>query len=674
MSSQVDLRARIERRFVGLVRLAGWVIAGFGILSVFRPIAMAIADRDYQVAATYALFVPTIILFCAFWTEYNKKLPPLRYNVFPALGRANEKLIWPRPNTVRLLHERLMAARDSLLVLVGPSGAGKSFLVQNLLKPKLEPEDWETVMLIPDGDEQAQLDQILRNRFPSLSDKSLSLSDINLQLPSSVGLLIVLDQFEQFFVRLNDRVNCSDGCTSWLSELLACSAGNERLCVMLILRKEYYFDFCEMFPSDTYRHSIFSLGGIPANTSDPGWVAIRKSLEKVLIHEDAVAQVLQFLTGRSDILPVEVALVGIALENTFSSISGATAEELAALGGTDALLGKFASLYIDRAPEPGTCMRVLFALSLLRRRRLSASATELAHITHDQHQNIEEVLVFLKHHGLILDSVAGRFQIPHDYLAERIHEFTAKTLDAGNRENILYFIEAYSRVDRIVVGGSSYRDHAATPYSAIFVMGVLSVVLIFRAISPAFGINWGWPGLHLNQAYLAPVDVYYVPIAICHYAWVFYIYLVYSRFFYYIREPLICRLHSFLTVLGAAALAVVGCFYSQYWMEEIALGGAIYALKLVTIGTRKNLANNSKMLFWGMAALTLVNMCITFAIGLAVTHIIFYPGLDMPMIKYALVVNVVLSFFMLYYAWVVRNWHAKPAKAIVLLGYVDRRE
>jgi hypothetical protein len=105
--------------------------------------------------------------------------------------------------------------------------------------------------------------------------------------------LIVIDQFERLFIQQtsNPGIETED------LKVFLCLADANKLkehhrIIVIFLRRDYYFDLCLLFSSQSLSHKLNSLVGLSTDARDPGLNGIKESFWRVVHDELSVKQII----------------------------------------------------------------------------------------------------------------------------------------------------------------------------------------------------------------------------------------------------------------------------------------------------------------------------------------------------------------------------------------------
>ncbi|MCC5641461.1 hypothetical protein LC607_00495 [Nostoc sp. CHAB 5824] len=394
------------------------------------------------------------------------QLQPQRSRINPALesqkipfipeGVAQEISASGRQQDVNRLIERITRADYKLTVIYGPSGVGKSSILKAGLVPALKGKvigeripipivlsvytDWITVLV-------SSLNQALAQIGISVnldSTPTILLEKIRLASERNCTIVIILDQFEEFFFASNfptQRIEFY----KFLSECLNISFVK----IILSLREDYLHHLLE-FERLSQKNSIglYDLGIINKNILDKD---IRYYLgkfssqdAKAIIHsltqhshyelsDELINQLVQDLTGELDeVHPIELQIVGAQLQ--IENIT--TLGQYKLCGGSAKLVERWLGEVIKDCGQENEELswKLLFELTDEKGTRPLKTKADLAAVLVNNHEQDrisgfdrvgELILEILVGSGLVLlvrEELGDRYQLVHDYLVEPIRQ------------------------------------------------------------------------------------------------------------------------------------------------------------------------------------------------------------------------------------------------------------
>ncbi|MCC5652234.1 hypothetical protein LC609_20900 [Nostoc sp. XA013] len=394
------------------------------------------------------------------------QLQPQRSRINPALelqkipfipeGVAQEISASGRQQDVNRLIERITRADYKLTVIYGPSGVGKSSILKAGLVPALMGKaigeripipvvlsvytDWITVL-------SSIVNQALTHTGISVnlnSTPTMLLEKIRLAAESNYTIIIILDQFEEFFFVSNAPAQRIEF-YKFFSECLNISFVK----IILSLREDYLHYLLE-FERLSQKNStgVYDIGIINKNILDKD---IRYYLgkfssqdAKAIIHsltqrshyelsDELTNQLVQDLTGELDeVHPIELQIVGAQLQ--IENIT--TLAQYKLCGGSAKLVERWLEEVIKDCGQENEELswKLLFELTDEKGTRPLKTKADLAAALVNNHELdkisgfdiVEElILEILVGSGLVLrvrEELGDRYQLVHDYLVEPVRQ------------------------------------------------------------------------------------------------------------------------------------------------------------------------------------------------------------------------------------------------------------
>ncbi|MEH1872053.1 nSTAND1 domain-containing NTPase [Nostoc sp.] len=390
--------------------------------------------------------------------QHSKINPALEPQKIPfiAEGVAQEISASGRQQDVNRLIERITRADYKLTVIYGPSGVGKSSTLKAGLVPALKGKvigeripipivlsvytDWLTVLI-------SNLNKVLAPTGISVnldSTPSILLEKIRLATERNYTIIIILDQFEEFFFISNlptERIEFYQ----FFSECLNISYVK----IILSLREDYLHYLLE-FERLSQKNSIglYDLGVINKNILDKDirYYLGKFSSEdaKAIIHsltqrshselsDELINRLVQDLTGELDeVHPIELQIVGAQLQ--IENIT--TLAQYKLCGGSTKLVERWLGEVIKDCGQENEELtwKLLFELTDEKGTRPLKIKADLAAALVNNHDIDtissfdtvgELILEILVGSGLVLrvrEELGDRYQLVHDYLVEPIRQ------------------------------------------------------------------------------------------------------------------------------------------------------------------------------------------------------------------------------------------------------------
>ena len=224
--------------------LAAMAAAAFGVLPWWVPYVLIGAPFALAVAH----FVATRPRRRPAMLELAEAVPRGYFRIGPYGGDEKDRKAYRRADGAQdQVRDWLLRTEGAPLYLSGDSGAGKSSLLQAFVLPELQARGWRVVAARALADPEAALRDALAPGSPPdvpLRDAILAAVPKPKRNQDPPGLLLLLDQFEEFLILRQQGGTAEDAACRRFLDLLAVLreppiAG---LRLLLVLRKEYQAD------------------------------------------------------------------------------------------------------------------------------------------------------------------------------------------------------------------------------------------------------------------------------------------------------------------------------------------------------------------------------------------------------------------------------------------------
>ena len=679
-------REILQKNYLLVIMAIGYAAS---IVSLIDPINNAYKQQNYVLMSVYVIFIVSCLFIAVFLFQHPKtKITPPKKNNFQGVGGINKENTLPRIEDRNRVYEAI-AGTSSLqlseavndveiddayrpVILVGESGVGKSVLLDWQVKPLLEDNGWRCICFKNYDLFKDDLTIKLLDVFCDIDVKAFSTESI---IKSVKGLktqdehaeikktLLIFDQFEQFL-----SINPINSTISeWFRKFLENSRHRRDLRFLIVIRKEWYYDLRILQdlvppPIDALDLTGFRLGATETNELEGNFIKVTKN-------KDVAMQVIKNLTKNCEIFPIEAQIVGLMLEN-LSAGSEISKDLYKKIGGTEGLVQAYFDAYIKASPDPDITLEVLFALSVETRLRKQLKQSEIADIIHESTIAVSRNLEFLKNEGLVLMTSSGSYELAHDYMAEKFHEFSGSQLDAVKRDNIMFF---WHELQKLPAGSMKVTrpDHTTAVFSDYF-WAFLVVLLIIRITSPIIDIDWGWFNPLNKYENHFGIDIYYFPVFITHLAWSYYVTQSYRNFFSFLREGAFGKLCSKLTVIICTICVVTAVFMPHFWLLSIGVGGLAIGMKYIQLRYTICHGRNCEDVIMVRGTDTSIN--ISFVILLGVLNIIYVHESTMSMQQFETytIVMYALALPMTWYMFHVKPDHISKQATTNMIGLIDR--
>jgi hypothetical protein len=379
--------------------------------------------------------------------------PPKRpYKFLDYFETADQSIFFGRDEEVNHLVQRTMAHK--LTVLFGQSGVGKTSLINAGVIPRLEEEGYTSLYLRVLREPAASirssllgsLSQDAASPISNLQSPSTDLcSFLERTLPSESHLVIFLDQFEEFFVRLGRATRAA-----FAEELAACLGSDLDLRFVFSLRDDYLarlHSLSAQLPEDPLMNR-FCLENL--NVEKARLAITRPAQAFKLRYED---ELLETLLGDLEqeegvegfVVPPQLQIVCHKLyQNLVDSgkwVEGSgrsglfTLESYKELGGAEGLLANYLDEALAELPDDAARERawdILKSMSMVEETRAALVAQEMsqdkiAHRLGLSKEEVEEVLAYLRDKRLIRWLEGERaFELAHEYMVNKIWVWESK--------------------------------------------------------------------------------------------------------------------------------------------------------------------------------------------------------------------------------------------------------
>jgi hypothetical protein len=664
--------------------ISGLAAGGYGAISFAKDVADAYASNDYSLLIPTGLFL-IFLGVMAVQIARTKHSPPKLFTkgVFHGPGLQSESARWERPSEAKRLVDQIETAEAHPVVVAGPSGVGKSVLLKIDVKNHFEAKGWQVFHINSYTDLFSRFQKILRL---TIDAKSTAAFKETRRLPEGFVTkgknIIIFDQFEMYLAQSNVIDPDSSAIKEWFDPLLLTLVSNPSFHTVFVVRKEWYYDLALFFWNlnaivvDNVRTVYFR--GITPNFAAEAWEKLNENFGDVTGSPRTADALQADLVQNGEIRPVEAQIVGLVIENLYKTVRKILSLSEYRKLGISRLIETYFSSYVNAYKEPKKLSKVLFALSVqstLRGRALSSG--DLAVITYSDQQDIEDCLKFLEEHELALPQFKDRtdeifYRLAHDYIGDKIRNSGTIQANPIDRDNIALFCNH-------VVNGRPHSEFCRPKFVGRLGWGgwlllLVCVVMLFRLISPNFGLSWDWadPSQRYNTA-RGLIDFYYLPIAVTHLTWLIYINLAHRRFLACLRNETVWgRLLSNSLMPTGVLFAVLTTFTSPLWLSLLSITGFLFGLKLFLIAKSEQVSAAAKPLFSRFGILTMTNMTIVCSFGLAYAYFTYFVVDSQDLLAYAQIFLYITGLMMVYYMLHCRDAHVSPEATTRFLGLYDR--
>jgi HEAT repeat protein len=380
----------------------------------------------------------------------RQPLPPEPYKFLDFFTSKDVAIFHGRERDAERVLSLILA--HSLSILYGESGTGKTSLIQAAVLPRLEMEGYHIAYTRPLADPLQTVQEAILDALPKRDVTSPDIPNLRAvvenSLPTGGRLLIVLDQFEEFFIRQGPETR-----SHFIHELVdLLNISDQEVRCLLSLRSEYLDRLDELelpLGRDPLRHRmrLYNLGpaGASAAIAEPA-AAFGIKLESVLL-EQLLADLEQV-----GIAPSQLQIVCYVLWQDWQTHGkpkdGLTIDRYLELGGTGAILAGYLDNVIRELEQPDirdelgltldgsvaqeAAQTVLKSMITAERTKVAVSGREITHreiITElvIAPAQVEALLTYLVDKRIIRrlpDS--DRYELAHEVMIEKVWEWVSE--------------------------------------------------------------------------------------------------------------------------------------------------------------------------------------------------------------------------------------------------------
>jgi len=639
----------------------------------------AYESDDILISISYAVFFLTfpIIGYSITPKRAHAQIPEKsEAPIFQEIGKIDSSTAWVRDERDDLCNI-IRQAIGKPIVFVGSSGVGKSILLETQVVPSLQREGWQAIFLSNYGPSlAAQLRNILRRTlldFPDREQQFLHYASLD-GIDRNTKILFIFDQFEQFLSTNSQDNKDGGGEREWFRAFLANATTLSNIRPLIVVRREWYYElrFLGKFvPSPV---ECFHLAGWKMDKDGSDRPLILEKLEMVTKNPEAAQLILDSLERENEILPVEVQMVGFILENEAREIGEIDSEYyLKELGGKEGVIYTYFRTYLDAASDRDITLKILFALSVETVLRSQQQLSQIADVIHESQRDVSKCLLFLVEHGLVRATATGKYELAHDYLAEKFHDLSGAELDPVERDNIIFFWDEMRRTSESLPITRSQTDTKKRFVFSDYFIAVSAILLLVRLMWSIYDINWSWFNiLSPYQTAKIGIDIYYLPIFISLLAWNVYVTLLYRRFFLHLNESTLGRLLSKFTVVNGTAGILMSTLIPYGWILFIGLCGFPIGWKLYRLSRLSGLPKVSSHWFRQAGMHTMINMLIAMGIGLAFIYYTHSAELSKNVAERINVIFMLIAIVMVYFMSLSTSLFTTRGAVSKMMGLIDR--
>ena len=546
------------------------------------------------------------------------------------------------------------------------------YLVRDQVLPVLQKENWEPIIFNNYSNFQTQI----RDKLNGVSSKIhiLDIGRVEGVDDASRKLIVVFDQFEQFLESNSKNADEDKKLRSWLHNFIESFIQFENTRMLLVVRKECYYDlrFLEVFVPPPIE--CFHLSGMRIEDPEGSIPTLRYHLSKAMNDDKAPDIVLKSLESNGEVSPVEAQIVGCVLENKLISL-GVIDQECYTkqLGGKEGLVQEFFDTTLRSSPNPEIALQVLFALSIETRYRNHFKLMQIVGMIHQPKDEVMKCIDFLREQRLISLVETAHFQLAHDYLAERFHDLSGSELEPKQRDNILFFGDEIRKGHDPQMTTSLSRPRPFKIVSDWFML-FLAFLVTARLAGPLYGLRWNWfNSIAAFQPTYLGIDPYYLPVFISHLGWSFYVTISYRRVFSLLKEKPLGRFLSILSLFTCAGSVILAVFIPYFWIFSIGFGGFWIGVKFLQLSTIEGLSTISKNTFRSTGGQTVFNVLFAILLGGILGLYIQSQPPSLETGRLYILFSIPALAILTYSVYVVTNLHVSRKVSPIWIGMFDRR-
>jgi formylglycine-generating enzyme required for sulfatase activity len=405
------------KKGIGDTAAIEFAVAFYDALGAGKPIEFAykLASNAIQWASVPDHLTPAL--------KIRKKFPAKRpYKFLNYFDTNDADIFFGRESEIDEIFSRVISRR--LLVVYGKSGVGKTSLINAGLIPRL-PANYLPVVVRCFDDPieiiRVTVSQISEDCTPA----GYRLQDLLAALHQHTGKtpVIILDQFEEFFVRLDEEVRAR-----FVHEMGPCYREKRfDLQFVIVIREDFFAHLSEFkreIPEIFHNeYRLLPLNKVQARAAITQPVA----LLGIIYDSELVEQLLNDLY-RNGIDPPQLQIVCDRLYDAWLRKGGTTIDRelYKSLGGTESILREYFDLVLARflGSERQLAQRILKALITTYDTKVVSSAIEIGHSLGESTKEVTEVLLELSRARVVrtVEGEVATFELAHECLIPKIRE------------------------------------------------------------------------------------------------------------------------------------------------------------------------------------------------------------------------------------------------------------
>jgi WD40 repeat protein len=523
------VQSPIDHRPASVARNRRWLLAiafviGFALaidLSVFKPQGGA-RIRDACLLLVAVACLTRFITLGRKTARLDYLIPKgAAFRGLLPFQEADRNRFYGREADTHALFDRVSHNEFRFGILFGDSGSGKTSLVRAALLPKL----WEAgfmpiyCRLYKDPVGSVVEECSKRSQIAPRQEEDPARYILRVCLESGATVVIVCDQFEEFFVNFKTRRERE----SFISFVTAChNSASAPVKFLFAMRSDFLYlvnEFEGRIPEPLMSSKLYHLRNFDEEQAE---VIIEKSARRASLpfEKGLSRQVARDLATADTVLPSELQIVGEQLQNKRIY----TAQEYRRAGGKESLVHSFLEDVIRGSGDQESARLLLRSLISDENTRLTLPLDEISRRTQRSGHTVERILNILARARLvreIQEDDPWRYELMHEYLIERINQITGKVMDATQRANRLlkqylsnyavdrrtripfgklWFIRRYSDVRR------GEREQELLRKSLRWGLAKTGAILVLLAVgitiaTATVSVTEEWEGFHLRDGH-----------------------------------------------------------------------------------------------------------------------------------------------------------------------------
>jgi Protein kinase domain len=521
----VTLRTSLTLRLASR-RYAGWFLI-VAVLAVVGIVVDELLWPGWRLRDSGPLLIAVVcLLFAAFRRQAVK-----RHALLPQAGafrglapfqEADRESFYGREADTSALFEMIAGDGFRFGVLYGDSGSGKTSLLGAGLAPRLKEVGYALIYCRSYKDPLATL--LAQCQESSHIERRESEPPVEYlrRVAGELGacLMIVCDQFEEFFVNFKTR-KAREPFTSFVVDCHRATGLPVKL--LFSIRADFLHhigsEFDGRIPDPLMGEKRYHLRNFDQEQAEE---IIELSAQRTgLPFERMLCRTVASDLAVGDmVLPSELQIVGERLqaERIF------TLEAYRGAGGKEQLVHSFLEDVIQASEDRETARLLLRSFISDQDTRLALPLDEIVRRTQRHHETVERILRLFVESRLIheiREEPAWRFELVHEYLVEKINQITGKVMDATQRANRLlrqyqssysvdkgtriplhklWFIRRYAEVTRDGQTGELLRR--SLRWGLLKAVALASLIVIAAMVgAAALSVSEEWDEVRLRRSH-----------------------------------------------------------------------------------------------------------------------------------------------------------------------------